>query len=329
MDDIARRAGVSKATVSRALNGSPLIPEATRNEILRIARECGYAMNENARKLWSNRADTVALVLDFLSVPGRRLSQPFHFELLADIIKELNARKLSVLLVAEQGETAEDYAAKVKSRTVDGIIFVGQGQQLQMFRRLQKMQVPFVVWGAPDRHAKYCTIGTDNRLGGRKAGERFLQLGRKNILFIGRLDHLELSERHAGLKDALETSSSRRTLHVLEPNDLSPLAARTALEAFLQGSRKLPDGIFCATDTQALAILALLRERGVEVPQQVSVIGYDDIPDAELHAVPKLTTVRQSTQLAGEALVNSLVKQIAGEKQPSIVLPTELVVRQT
>ncbi|MCU6455550.1 LacI family DNA-binding transcriptional regulator [Sphingomonas sp. A2-49] len=328
MDEIARLAGVSKATVSRVMSGSTLVKEATRQRIMGIAREQGYAVNRSARRLRQNRAQTIALVLDLPSLPNQRVSQPFHFELFADVLKAVNARKHDVLLHSPDDESIGTYEDMVASQLADGVIFIGQGQRMPVLRALADTSVPFVVWGVADPDERYCTVGTDNRLGGRLAARRFVALGRARIVFVGPLSHHEILARKEGLEAGLSGSGEAYALDVLEPADLSYEAFLAAIRAYLDRDAPPPDAIFCASDTGALAAIAALSDRALRVPRDVSVIGYDDIPQA-YQVRPTLTSIRQDTQLAAALLVDCLMQQIAGETATSAVMPTELIIRES
>jgi DNA-binding LacI/PurR family transcriptional regulator len=256
------------------------------------------------------------------------VSQPFHFELLADAIKALNAVHQDVLLVSPENESPEAYERKIASRTADGIIFLGVGTRVTLLRELALTSTPFVAWGAPDPGAAYCTVGSDNALGGRLAAERFVALDRKQVLFVGPLEHNEIRLRRHGLALGLQAAGGDRQLQELVPADLAFGSSQDAFAAYLAGASQAPDAIFCASDTIAMAVLSVLRATGMRVPEDVSVIGYDDIPSAA-EATPAITTIRQDTALAADLLVENLQKRIAGEFPTSVLMPTSLIVRET
>jgi DNA-binding LacI/PurR family transcriptional regulator len=327
MDEIARLAGVSKPTVSRVMSGSSLVSQKTRDHVLKVARQHGYTVNQNARRLRQMRANTIAVVMDLPSLPGERVSLPFHFELLADVFKGLQGLKQDVLLHSPEGESAATYETMVASLAADGIIFLGQGTRLSTLRALAKTTTPFVAWGTPDPEADYCAIGSDNRLGGALAGKRLAALGRGKILFVGRLEHGEMHERRRGLEEGLRADGSPYAIVDIEPADLSYEASLRAVAQYL-AETGVPDGIFCASDTMAMATMAALLDRGLRIPRDVSVIGYDDIPQAAQHR-PSLTSIRQDTRLAGTTLVEKLMERIAGRAAASETLPTELIIRES
>ncbi|MDM4769879.1 LacI family DNA-binding transcriptional regulator [Solimonas sp. SE-A11] len=323
MDDIARLAGVSKPTVSRALQDSPLVSDETKQRILEIARRHGYVVNRSAQNLRRQRTDTIAVVIDFPHLPENRLSDPFHFELLANIANALAVRQQDVLLCSEQSAHQGGFEHMLANKGVDGIILLGQAGRHEEFRALAKAGVPFVVWGAHRADASYCILGSDNPLGGRLVAQRFRSLKRKRAMFLGPRGHLEIEQRHRGFAEAWGTA-----VEELEVPDLSFVASRTAMLNRLDSGKAAPDAVFAGSDTMAMGALSALRERGIAVPEDCSVCGYDDSP-AAVHHAPALTTVRQDTRLAGAILVERLMQIIQGTPAAPVLLPTDLVVRGT
>jgi DNA-binding LacI/PurR family transcriptional regulator len=208
MEDLAKIAGVSTITVSRALRDSPLVTDKTREKIRKIAAEQGYRFNISARNLRMRRSYSVAVVVEMTPVKGRPMSDPYPLELLGGITQELTTAGYSVVLTSKQLlDTAPVQGA-------DGLILLGQGSHGEAVRALQQTNLPLVVWGAPEADGSYVVVGSDNRKGGASAAERFLEQGRRKLIFVGDVDHAEVQERCAGFIDAL---SSRATVHILRP----------------------------------------------------------------------------------------------------------------
>lgn len=323
MDDIARLAGVSKPTVSRALQDSPLVADETKRRILEIARRQGYVVNRSAQNLRRRRTDTIAVVIDFPHLPENRLSDPFHFELLGNIANALAVRQQDVLLCSEQSAHHGGFEHMLSNKGVDGIIFLGQSGHHEEFRALAKAGVPFVVYGAHRAGANYCVIGSDNLLGGRLVAQRFRSLKRKRAMFLGPRGHTEIEQRHRGFVDGWGGA-----VEELEVADLSFVASRSAMLKRLVSGKPVPDALFAGSDTMAMGALASLREHGIDVPVACSVCGYDDSPSA-IHHSPALTTIRQDTRVAGAILVERLMQAVQGTPATSILLPTDLIVRAT
>jgi len=317
----------TKPTVSRALGGHPNVKPKTREKVLSIAREHGYAVNRNAKKLREKYTNTIAVILDFSSHRRHRITDPFIFELLAGVSEALSIRNQDLLLSPPTLSDADSYRELVNSRVVDGFIFLGQGANDSMFNELVKKDVPIVVWGGNTQDTKYCTVGSDNFLGGFLAGERFVQHGRKNILFVGNTEHTELRLRREGLEKALGTADYDYTLNELQGRDFSFNAHYEAMVDLLKDN-PAPDAIFAYSDTAAMAIINALNEHGLEPIKDYHLVGYNDIAQAS-HFSPRLTTVRQDTFLAGALLVEKFMAVLNDNSPISTTIPTDLIVRNT
>ena len=328
MDEIARLAEVSKATVSRALQGSPLIALETRERIAAIASKHGYTVNRNARRLWAKRANTIAVVLHLPPSTGKAVSAPFIFQLLADVSRALSIRHQDILLRSADADDIESYQRLIASKVADGLIFLGQGERGAWLDELARTTVPFVAWGAVDQAQRYCSVGSDNFKGGMLAGQRFAGLACKRALFVGNRSHLELELRRQGLEAGLRSDRGKVLICDLEIADFSFETAHDAMRALLAKGREPPDAVFAASDTIAMAVIVALREAGLRVPEDVAVIGYNDSPIAA-HFNPPLSTVRQDTHQAGALLVEKLFQILDGARPTSVKLPTDLIVRQS
>lgn len=328
MDDIARLANVSKPTVSRALKDSPLVSPATRKRIAEIARRHGYSVNWNARKLRTNRANTIAVVMHLPPQSSDSASAPFFFQLLNDIARGLWVRRHDLLLCSPEGDDPYSYETMISSRRADGIIFLGQGPGDKWLKHLARTTVPFVVWGAADERAPYCAVGSDNRKGGMLAGQRFAQLNRHRVLFVGNRAHPEMEQRRQGLEAALQSAAPAAEVLDLEIPDFTFDTGHSAMQAFLSRVGAKPDAVFAGSDSVAMGVIVALREANVQVPEDVSVIGYNDLPMTQYFQVP-LTTIRQDTHQAGSLLVEKLFQIFDGAKPASARVPTQIVIRQT
>lgn len=327
MDDIARLAKVSKPTVSRVFKDSPLISPKTKERVLAIARRHGYSVNWNARKLRTNRASTIAVVMHLPPQASEAASAPFFFQLLNDVARGLWIRRHDVLLCAPESDDPYSYESMIASKRADGFIFFGQGPGDQWLRDLARTRVPFVAWGASDERSAYCTVGSDNRKGGMLAGKRFAELGRFRVLFVGNRAHPEMEQRRQGLERGLATGSRSAEISDLEVSDFSLETAQRAMAALLaRGAR--PNAVLAGSDSLAMGVILALRESGLPVPAEVSVIGYNDLPMAQ-YFQPPLTTIRQDTHQAGSLLVEKLFQALEGVKPESARVPTTLVVRET
>jgi DNA-binding LacI/PurR family transcriptional regulator len=319
MEDLASLAGVSTITVSRALRDSPLVTAKTREKVRRIAEEQGYRLNISARNLRMRRSYSVAVVVEMTPVKGRPMSDPYPLELLGGITQELTTAGYSVVL------TSKHLMDTAPVQGADGLILLGQGSHGEAVRVLEKAGLPLVVWGAPEAGASYIVVGSDNRAGGIKVGQRFRAQGRKKLVFLGDVDHAEVQERCAGFIEALGGDGS---VHIIRPRAFTFEAGFDSMTALLKKKGAPIDGVFAASDSLAMGAIRALAEHQLQVPGDVSVVGYDDTPGAASF-VPPLTSVHQYLRDGGVLLAKKMLGLIHGEAVESEMLPTELIERQT
>lgn len=327
MGDIARLAKVSKPTVSRALNGSPLVTPETRDRVLEVARAHGYAVNRNAQKLRHLRTGTVAVMLDFGSHRSGRIADPFIFELLAGVSEALSVRNQDLLLSPAGLSDSKSYLDLLAGRAADGFIFLGQGTREPMLRELARSRAPFVVWGAVDPSAPYCAVGSDNLLGGRLAGELFVRRGATRWLFVGDTEHTEIRMRFDGLRAAARAAGREVEILRLSVEHMAYATTYASAAAHLKENPP-PDAVFAFSDTAAMAVISAFREAGHLAPRDYSIIGYNNIPPAS-DFTPAITTIEQETHIAGAILVEKLMQLVEGGRAQSTLLPTRLIVRET
>jgi DNA-binding LacI/PurR family transcriptional regulator len=329
--DIAFLAGVSQPTVSRALRGSPVVSLETRKRIEEIARQLNYRVDKNASNLRSQHTNTLALLLFEDPTPDDSLINPFFLSMLGSITRATARQGYDLLISFQQlsGDFRQDYE---DSRKADGIILLGYGDYEEYRPRLDKLVesgTHFVRWGPVLNDEPGVSIGSDNSQGGYDVTRHLLLQGRRHLAFLGHATthYPEFFDRYRGYERAL------REAHVSASSALQ-VDAITTEEAGFQAARELLsrgvafDAIVAASDLIAIGALRALQESGVEVPRQVSVAGFDDIP-AAISASPPLTTVMQDTRRAGELLVETLLRQIAGDPVTNSVIPTKLVVRKS
>jgi DNA-binding LacI/PurR family transcriptional regulator len=330
--DIAYRAGVSQATVSRALRGSPLVSAETRRKVQAIAKELNYKVDKNASSLRRQHAETLALLLFEDPTSDGSLINPFFLAMLGSITRAC-ARAGYDLLISFQ-QLSEDWHADYQdSHKADGLILLGYGDYRVAqgkLERLVEQGTHFVRWGAVVEGQPGLSIGCDNVQGGRIAAEHLLAQGRRRIAFIGSVDpsRPEFRDRYRGLCQALERAglAVEAALQV-DADDSSEPIGQQAMEALL-GRGLAFDAVFAASDLLAIGAMRALSDRGIGVPDKVAVVGFDDIPIARF-ASPPLSTVAQDAKRAGEMLVEVLLKQLRREEVTSVMLPARLVVRRS
>ena len=327
--DIAYLAGVSQPTVSRALRGSPMVNEETRRRILAIARELNYKVDKNASSLRAQQSGTLALLFFEDPTPDDSLINPFFHSMLGSITRACAVRGYD-LLVSFQQLSSDWHADFEDSNKADGLILLGYGDYLEAQHRLQRLVeqgTHFVRWGATLPDQPGISIGCDNFQGGLDITSHLLQVGRRRIAFLGDAsDHYpEFHERWRGYAQALR-NAGLETLPRLQVDAITTeQSGHEAATALLQRDEPF-DAVFAASDLIALGAMRALREHGLRIPQDVAVVGFDDIPVAA-SAVPPLSTVQQDTKLAGTLLVESLIARINGEPGQNRTIPARLVIR--
>lgn len=330
--DIAYRAGVSQSTVSRALRGSPLVSPETRKRIQDIAKEINYKVDKNASNLRRQHSVTLALLLFEDPTTDDSLINPFFLSMLGSITRACAHHGYDLLVSFQQ--LSDDWHADYQdSHKADGLILLGYGDYVQAKPKLQKLVeqgTKFVRWGSPVPGQSEISVGCDNWQGGRSMSEHLLSLGRKKIAFIGDVSDgsPEFADRYRGHAEALQKAGVK-----LDPKlqiDAVDSTEQVGYEAARQllSSGKRFDAVFAASDLLAIGALRAMAEAGIAVPQQVSVVGFDNIPISN-YSIPPLTTVSQDTTNAGEVLVDCLLKLIGEEQVENQVLPARVVVRKS
>jgi DNA-binding LacI/PurR family transcriptional regulator len=326
--DIARLAEVSQATVSRALRNSPLVKEETRARVKSIADELRYRTDRSAAGLRSRRSHTLALLLFEDTADGTQIN-PFFLSMLGHITRAAARRSLD-LLVSFQQLSNDWYTDYQISNRADGIILLGYGDYLASMPRLKQLAdngANFVIWGPivdgmPGRY-----VCSDNAAGAEQAVRHLVGLGRRRIAFAGGASHHwpEFRLRYAGYASALREAGIETDPRLQVDAQSSEAAGYEAASRLLDAGVQF-DAVFAASDRIAMGVVGALRDRGLSVPDDVAIVGFDDIV-AAAHFNPPLTTVQQDTERAGEMLVDNLLRVITGETVDSALIPPRLVVR--
>ncbi len=329
--DIAFLAGVSQPTVSRALRGSPVVSLETRKRIEEIARQLNYRVDKNASNLRSQHSNTLALLFFEDPTPDDSQINPFFLSMLGSLTRA-SARQGYDLLISFQQFSKDWQQDYEDSRKADGIILLGYGDYEEYRPRLERLVqqgTHFVRWGPVLEGQPGVSVGCDNLQGGYEVTRHLLGTGRRSIAFLGNASthYPEFFDRYRGyeraLMEAQVATSSALQVDAITTED----AGFQAASELLRRGAKF-DAIVAASDLIAIGALRALADAGLEVPRQVAVSGFDDIPSASL-THPPLTTVMQDTRRAGELLVESLLRQIAGDPVSNSVIPTKLVIRKS
>jgi len=325
MADIAQMAGVSASTVSRALSGSSLIPEGTRQRIAEIARSLNYRVNVGAASLRKRDVHTIGLVI--LGDSMQSISDPFLLSILGAVADALDERGMSLMLTRLREANQDSLTAMLDSGQVAGLIIIGQLTWHDHLNALARQGLPIAVWGACLPDSVYPVVGGDNVSGGYLATKHLLEQGCKRIAFFGDASHPEAGMRYQGYLRAMQEVGITPDSRLVQPFLFGYVRIRETINQWLDQNLGF-DAIFATSDVTAISILGALTERGITVPTQVKLVGYDDIAIAA-HVHPSVTSIRQPSDEAGRALVDLLFDVLQGNQRRTVILPATLIVRDS
>ena len=323
LEAVARRAGVSRGTVSRVVNDSPRVSDTARAAVTAAIEELGYVPNRAARMLVTRRTDTVALIV---SEPQDRVfAEPFFPGIVRGITAALADTDVQLLLAMAQ-HTGAGLQRYLSGQHVDGVMLLSLHADDPLPDALDAAGVPFVSGGRP-LSGRHPYVDADNRDGARQAVAHLVATGRRRVATIaGPQDMAVGVDRLAGYRDGLARDGLPfdEALVTVAP-DFSEEAGAAAMRELLT-ARPAPDAVFAASDPTALGALRYMKDHGTRVPDDVAVVGFDDAATGR-YTDPPLTTLHQPLGEMGGRMVRMLLARIAGESPPPEIVPTHLIVR--
>ncbi|MEV6376296.1 LacI family DNA-binding transcriptional regulator [Micromonospora musae] len=327
--EVARHAGVSLGTVSNVLNRPDMVSPTTRQRVLDAIAELGYVRNDSARQLRAGQSRTIAIVV--LDV-----ANPFFTDMVRgaeQVVEETGA----MLIVCNSGEDSareRRHLELLEEQRVRGVLItpVGDGPQPHLEKLIDR-GIPVVLVDRGTGRASRCSVAVDDVLGGRLAMDHLLDQGHRRVAYVGGpLSIAQVAERHAGAAAALEDRGADAELRVAATTSLTVAAGRRAAEDLLAlPARQRPTAVFCANDLLALGVLQELTARGLRVPADIAIVGYDDIEFAAAAAVP-LSSVRQPREQLGRTAAELLLEEAehgVAHQHRHVVFQPELVVRRS
>jgi LacI family repressor for deo operon, udp, cdd, tsx, nupC, and nupG len=322
--DVALRAGVSTATVSRTLASPGQVRAETRDAVMRAVRETGYVLNLAARNLRTSRTHAVLAVLP-------DASNIFFSQVLRGISDTLHHHGYSLVIADTTGdpERERDHAEFIQGGRVDGVLLLN-GRLLPSTAAKRAQQVPTVSLCERIPGSRLPHVETANRDAARAVTEYLLKLGHRRIGYLaGPTANVLEHDRFAGYSDALAAGGIALDRELVQPGDFSLGAGEAAARAYLT-LPKLPDAVFACNDAMAMGLIRGFVAAGVSVPDQISIAGFDDIEFASAYN-PALTTVRQSRREIGACAAAMLIDLMKGEQPASrqISLPAEIITRDS
>ncbi|HZG03952.1 MAG TPA: LacI family DNA-binding transcriptional regulator [Streptomyces sp.] len=321
--DVARAAGVSKTTVSRVLNTRGEIDATTAARVREVIDRLGYVPNSKAVGLARGSSRTVGML-----VPS--LTWPWMGEVLQGVVDTVEAADHGLLLFTcnRGAESVERFTSQVSARAFDGLLVIEPENTLDMLTALHRDGLPVVLIDDRGHHPAFPSVGAANRDGGTAAARHLIALGRRRPLVLTGPQRFGcVRDRLAGFRAAYARHGI--AVELVEDADFTERGGYGTVRGLLAAGEEF-DAVFAHNDLMAIGALGALRETGLDVPGDVAVVGFDDIPAAR-HTEPPLSTVHQPMRAMGETAARILLARLAGEDAPTapVVLPTRLIERRS
>ncbi|MFF1449741.1 LacI family DNA-binding transcriptional regulator [Streptomyces sp. NPDC058274] len=323
LDEVALRAGVSVGTVSRVINNRRHVSSKARQAVESAVAELGYVPNVAARSLASQRRGAVVLAIS--SDDPALFANLFFAEVITGVNAVMEETDLELLLVLAASERGRARLARIlQSQGADGVMLLAVRENDPLTKVAEAGGVPVVHGGRPLDRAPRWYVDADNRGGARQAVEYLISTGRRAIGTVtGPLDMHAGVSRYLGFREAVALAGLKD--HRVAHADFSEAGGAAATTRLLDEHPDL-DAVFVASDAMAAGALRVLRERGRSVPEDVAVVGFNDVLTAQ-HTQPALTTIHQPIVALGSEMTRMLVRVLGGEEPTPLILPTELVIR--
>ena len=325
MSDLAKIAGVSKSTVSRALAGSDLINIKTQEYIRELAKKHGYRKDMRASNFRMKQMLTIGVLLPSDGTDSWLAENPFILEMLGAISDSLELKGHELLLAKHSNSDPSWIKHFIENRSVDGIIVLGQSIYHDIINEASANCRNLIVWGAHLPDQNYVAVGSDNYLGGQLVAEQLTKRNKTKLAFLGDIRCPEPNLRYQGFKDYLVNAGLPEPILINSEESRNSVTSNFA--KFLAGSNNI-DGLFTANDLLALSAIQIAQDAGIKVPEDMAVIGYDNISLLK-YINPSITSVSQNRKLAGSMLVDKLLALINDEVAENEFIPTELVIRDS
>jgi DNA-binding LacI/PurR family transcriptional regulator len=337
LSDIAATAGVAPMTVSRVINQNGYVSEETRSKVLRVLEGSNYRRNGLARSLKRQRTDTIGLVLG-------DISNPYATELARSVRNVATAHGYNLFICISEHSAEEDIAAfeALASHSVDGILVATRANKAgdENLQSIVEHNIPVVVIGRDFYHEKVDSVAADNLRGGFEATQHLLDLGHERIGFIGTiLSHEVKLKRLQGYLNALNKYQIKIDERLItgRQDTIGDAPGYSTEEIGYEGMKRLlslpnrPTAVFARNDFTAIGAMSAIKEAGLSIPEDVAIVGFDDIPLA-VHTSPPLTTIRQPMRLQGQLAAELLLRRIEDKEvqlREEHILDCELIIRES
>jgi len=327
IEEIAKKAGVSRSTVSRVINDDPNVKEQTRERVMEVVTSNNYVPNRAARKLAGGRTGVIGLVIP-IGV-SRLFVEPFFPSLIQSVTNRCNQNNRSVMFWLGEPEYERRMIDQVIGNDLlDGVIVSSVRLEDPIVAALSRSPIPFVLVGRYETDPAASFVDIDNRAAARSAVEYLIQIGRKKIATItGPQNMLVSQDRLEGYVEALKKANVAIEANLVVDGGFTEEGGYGAMSRLFA---EMPDAIFAASDAMAMGAIRFLKERGQRVPEDVAVVGFDDAPFAAT-AHPALTTIHQPAELMGAHAVDLLIELLENNHTQPItrILPSDLIIRES
>ncbi len=322
MDGVARLAGVSKATVSRALAHSPLVNEETRKRVLDVVAKCGYRINRNAQRLREKRTNVIAIVTDLVDPPAHEVAAlSLTHTLLSDTVRALAMREQAVLLLPADSTGLLTCQSLLAEKSVDGFVFL-TSRDRDLLNRLIALKVPFVAWDDDRAREPYCAVTGAAGRAGRLAGRHLADLGCTSVLFVHPAADTLAAARLAGLSAVMQGPGSKGEIQSLAVEDGSPYGVCTAVRERCK-SLVTVEAIVASGESCTLGVVWAGDRRGPPFGHGVAVVGFGAVGLSE-RMPARIIAVEQGLAEAGGLLVEKLVARLYGNNPAPTAMPVYL-----
>lgn len=323
--EVAEKAGVSLGTVSRVINNDIHVATETRERVLAVTRELGYVANRQARSLAGGKTNTIGVIV-------RDLGTGYIGEIIRGIDSELNLSGVDLVLYTTHRMVSKEasYVTSLAQGMVDGLLLVLPRSPVDYIGTLMEHNFPFVLIDHQGTGTDCPAVGATNWQGSYNATEYLIKLGHQRIGFItGSMDLGCAEDRLQGYRSALRTHHISEDAELIYEGDFLQTDGYTGASALLDLPNP-PTAIFASNDVMAMGVMDAVRNRGLRVPNDISVIGFDNIPQSAM-VFPTLTTVQQPLEQMGRVATQMLLGILKNPEKESgrIELPTELLVRNS
>ncbi|MBL8027488.1 MAG: LacI family DNA-binding transcriptional regulator [Fibrobacteres bacterium] len=319
---VAAEAGVSPSTVSRALSGSPLIPESTRKKVEAAAQKIGYIPSLIGRSHYSGRSYRLGVVVP---MNNRMAASEYFSRMVYGMIAAAEKRGYSINVIADNGLTAEDLSARVKSKQVDGLLMLNTRISDKRFGKMHKDVIPFVLIHNYVPNRPYLYAGCDSRPGMSEAFRYLKTKGCRSAAFVsGSNDFRDAVDRES-IFNALASEYGFKVLPSYQGDFSRTSGNRIAAQMNVM---KMADAVFCANDRMAFGLIEGLKLRDINVPKDLSIIGFDDQSAATLMS-PKITTIENPFEEISSTATEILINAIEGKEAKSVMVSSRFLQRES